>query len=205
MAVSRWPFTTARLLMRNSGLMFLFGEYIFFQTGIIRAPRHIQQDRAVLEYWRQKRPVQTAGITVEEEQRIERAVSQFLLTLGQFHKRLSDDRQQHVLLVQPHLRLRNVQRLTEVEQALFNYYTHVSQPSLDRFMQEIHLRISLEFADTWQVISTAAMHGWQDWVFLDYCHLTDQANQRIAWELTQTISSQGRYRPFSEGQSSSGD
>jgi hypothetical protein len=142
---------------------------------------------------------------VEEEQRIERAVSQFLLTLGQFHKRLSDDRQQHVLLVQPHLRLRNVQRLTEVEQALFNYYTHVSQPSLDRFMQEIHLRISLEFADTWQVISTAAMHGWQDWVFLDYCHLTDQANQRIAWELAQTISSQGRYRPFSEGQSSSGD
>ena len=41
-----------------------------------------------------------------------------------------------------------------------------------------------------------AMHQWEGWVFVDYCHFTKGANERVAQEISKFIVSDGTYNPF---------
>jgi len=41
-----------------------------------------------------------------------------------------------------------------------------------------------------------AVHDWEDWVFLDYCHFSESANRKIADEIANFILSNGKDKPF---------
>ncbi len=191
--VHHFPFAQGRFLMRNSALFYLLGEYLFFRSGIIRTPLNSDQDKDIFKYWlNQKTPTVNPSSSSPNPVR-ERAVQDFLRNLELFHQTLKYDKQKHLLLVQPCLNLRNPKKVKGVEKALYNYLNSNSHPFLD----SVHQFVQKKYANTPQVQSMDQVHQWEEWVFVDYCHFTKQANQRIAEELKAFILSKEEIYPFS--------
>ena len=102
-----------------------------------------------------------------------------------------------MLLIQPYLSLREPQKLKGTEKAVYNYYMYRTEHHpVDTFMYWLHEKARKRFTENDSVITMDAVHFWDDWVFVDYCHLTRQANRQISYELSQHIVSSGKYRPF---------
>jgi hypothetical protein len=186
--VKQWKFRAARLLMRNSASLYLLGEQLFFRSGIIRSARNSKQDPEVLRRWLKAADERkTAATASPVGPGLQKAADGFIDSLGSFHRQLTDDGQNHVLLVQPHLSLRDPGLLGDTERALLEYYWHENEGQIDAFMREIHRRIEGEFRQNPSVFSLSNLHRDSGWVFLDYCHLTREANLRIATDLARTI------------------
>ena len=194
--VNNSPFQQARFLMRNSAALFLLGEHIFYKTGIIRSPRNINRDKEVMRFWLQKGPAprQESGGPADPDQL--RAADVFIKTLKDFQQTLARERQKYLLLVQPHLTLRDPTGLGDVEKALYNYYSHTKEEAADTFMRVVDERVTVDFEPTSGIFSMSSLHYSSEWIFVDYCHLTSEANKIIAGELSRYILSEGGYRPF---------
>lgn len=101
------------------------------------------------------------------------------------------------MLVQPHLAFRDPSVLTEEERALMGYLRAASN---DRYKHSFFKNIY----DTIGVISRkdscirrmSEVYEWPGWIFVDYCHLTAKANERIARNLADHISTDGKLSIF---------
>ncbi len=196
--INRFPFRHARLLMRNSAFGFLVGESVFYRTGLIRNPRHSRQDPAVVREWLARPPTPDRdAIGAELDAGPARAVERYLSRLGDFHRQLSTDGQKHLLVVQPFLGLRDTDRLGDTEQALYNYAKATQAPALGRFMGAIHQGVEAAYPDHPNIVSTSALHASPEWIFVDYCHLTRDANRLVANALSESILRLERSKPFS--------
>jgi hypothetical protein len=192
--IHRFPIRQARALMRNSALAFLAGEALFFRSGIIRTPRNARQDPAILERWTGAALARPSSSPIQEQGT--RAADAYLETLLEFDAELEKDGRRHLLLVQPHLSWRDPTRLGRVERAVWNYYFH-STPTRSAFLGELHARA--RGLGRPSIVSMQALDGWPEWVFVDYCHFSAEANRRIAAELARAILSDGAERPFESG------
>ena len=197
--VNRFPLRQGRFLMRNSSFSFLFGERLLLGAGIIRNPAEARRDLEVFEHWLRKDGPPQDGLEIEPGPDRSRAVDRFLEALRDFDRELAADGQRHLLLVQPHLSLRDPSQAMPIERALLNYYAHRRDPGMDFFMQSLHRRIAADFASSRQIVSTDALHDSSRWIFLDDCHLALDANEIIAREISRHILSDGAYKPFRQG------
>lgn len=185
--VNRFPFRQARFLMSRSAFFFLAGELAFFRAGIIRNPGNTEQDPEVLAFWLRKGAHQPPDRAGQDDAGETRAVDAFFQQLEAFRRALLADGQKHLLLIQPHLSLRNPGKMTEIERGLYNYYTHTDLSSGERFIKTIHATLAARFPHDGAVFSIRAAHEREGWFFLDYCHLTSEANRLIATELAERI------------------
>jgi hypothetical protein len=180
--------------MRNSAFLFLSGEYLFFRTGVLRNARNTRQDPELVGAW-SKRDPPAGEPAFSTSADLTRGRDEFLRELSLFDQALNLDRQMHLLLVQPHLSLRDRSKLEGAERAVFNYYVAQSHGRGDSFSAALFRDLETHrLSDS--VVAMSAVHGWEGWVFVDYCHFTKDANRRIAAGLFDAIMSGGSRRPF---------
>jgi lysophospholipase L1-like esterase len=191
--IFRFPFREARFLMRNSAAMFLAGEYLFFKTNVIRNARNTRQDPQVLRTWLARVP---SLAPAQGSAAVERARAEFLVNIRLFDEEIRHDGRKHLLLVQPHVSLREPAAVTGVERAVFNYYMHGSAGRPDAFMSSVYQRSVGARIESEDVVYMDAVHDWPGWVFVDYCHFSKEANRRIAQALATHILTDGRERAF---------
>jgi hypothetical protein len=119
---------------------------------------------------------------------IGRAVDSFYTVLRQFDSVLTQKKQDHLLLIQPHLSLRDTGFMHETERALYNYYANAT----DRAQQNTYLRELFSAYDKYAragmpVRSLNDMHTLKTRVFVDYCHFTREANEYVARQIAAYI------------------
>ena len=190
----RWPFREFRFLMRNSALCFLVGEYVYAKSGIIRTPVSSSRDLETYRKWLGQSgilgPVNPLG---EGEPR---ATAAFFGHLNALQQELRADGVQHLLLIQPHLSLRDTTQLKSAERAVYNYYAKTGG-RVHGFLSGLHTSAK----GMGSIFPMSTPHEWEFEVFVDYCHFTAEANRRISEELSKAILSGGDYRPFSSSAS----
>ncbi|OGV35026.1 MAG: hypothetical protein A2020_10865 [Lentisphaerae bacterium GWF2_45_14] len=194
--IYKFPYRQCRWLMRNSALAFLVGEYVFFKSGIIRNAKNVKQDSNVLGYWLNQDKAKKAAVSNANADNL-RAVASFMRELEKFNNILKYDGQNYLLLVQPHLSMRNPEKLKDVELAVYHYRLSTNS-MVDPFMPSIHGETIKNYAENKNVVSMNAMHSWDGWIFVDYCHFSEQANKRIAEEIASFILSGGKQDIFKE-------
>jgi hypothetical protein len=112
---------------------------------------------------------------------IQRAVDSFYTSLLNFDSLLSGKNQRHLLLVQPHLSLRNARDLNETEKALHNYYVSASgKASQNTYLRELYNSFDAHLKAGMPVRHLGEMHTLKGQVFTDYCHFTREANEYAA-------------------------
>lgn len=188
--IYKFPYKEARWFMRHSALAFLVGEYVFFKSGIIRNAKNVKQDQKVFEYWLAQNNGSTVSPANPTPENL-RAAASFMRELEKFNHLLKYDGQNYLLLVQPHLTLRNPAKLKDIELAIYHYRLSVS-PTTDSFMSAISTGVKTKYPADKHVVSMDAVHNWDDWVFVDYCHFSKEANTKIAGEIAEFILSGGK-------------
>lgn len=130
---------------------------------------------------------------VENDKRVAMSSSAFLKEISAFETRLKQDGKKYLFLAQPYLAFRDSSQLTSEERALNNYLRKVEYDKYKlTFLRKVY--------DTIDVISKSDVHiqnmtgplKWPGWTFVDYCHFTRGANEKIAYELANFIISDGK-------------
>lgn len=128
---------------------------------------------------------------------IERGIESFTFWLSKYDSTLTARNQKHLLLIQPHMFLRDTTVLINAEKAVNHYYRTVYQDSLKQtFLRSIYNHFSFMDSIHKNIVTMNAVESWPGWVFVDYCHFTDDANRKIAKEIYNYIISDGKVIPF---------
>ena len=132
---------------------------------------------------------------------IGRAVDNFTMWLFKYDSVLNSHHQKHLLLLQLNMFLRDTSNLSETEQAVNHYYRQEFQDkSKHTFLREIYNRFSHIDSLHRNIITMESVHHWPGFVFVDYCHFSDEATKRIAAEIFMYINSDGHAPIFSNKQ-----
>ena len=112
----------------------------------------------------------------------------FYYYLNKFDTILSNANQHHLLLIQPHLSLRDATVMNTTEKALFNYYCQNSNnPVFNSYYRKIYSLYD-SFAKNKSTIRLLQdMHSMKEQIFLDYCHFTPNANEYLASYIADII------------------
>jgi len=128
---------------------------------------------------------------------IKRAVDTFSMWLLKYDSTLNSCKQKHLLLLQPHMFLRDTGNLSEVEKAVNHYYRVSYQDSKQHaFLNEVYKRFSVSDSLHKNIVSMTAVDHWPEWIFVDYCHFSDEATLKIAKEIYIYIMSDGQKAIF---------
>ena len=111
------------------------------------------------------------------------------------------DKQKHLLLVQPFLINRNIQKMPPVERAVYNYMAAGRQKSSNSLIyldygQHIFSLLAEKLSKSNNIYTMESMHNWDGWVFVDEVHLSKEANKKIAQGISEFIISDGVFIPF---------
>lgn len=137
-------------------------------------------------------PIQWAAFTDD----IQRANYSFDSWINKYDSILTARHTKHLLLIQPHISFRDTIHLCQAEKALFHYYESTFQNSnLHSFLRILYNQFSLKESSS-PIFTMTSVHHWEGWVFVDYCHFTDDATKKIAGEIFNYIISNGTRKPF---------
>ena len=128
------------------------------------------------------------------DERVLRSSGAFLREEQEFARELEKDGKRYLLLVQPYLSFRDSSVMGLEEMALDHYLREkMNDGSKQAFLKQAYAGV-----DTGG-LHIRAMPGvarWPGWVFVDYCHFTKAANERIAGELADYMASDGKMEIF---------
>ena len=121
----------------------------------------------------------------------------FLREMHTWEDRLRQDHKKYLFLVQPYLPFRDTALLTLEERALRQYLLKTDyDPYKVTFFREVYDSVAvLERTDP-HIQTMSGVDHWPGWTFVDYCHFTRDANERIASELARWIQSDGNIPIF---------
>jgi hypothetical protein len=128
------------------------------------------------------------------DERVRRSADVFLREEREFAGSLDGEGKHYLLLVQPYLAFRDSVVSGPEETALDHYWREKMNDGYEyAFLKQVY-----ESANTGNLhIQTMLGVGkWPGWVFVDYCHFTKAANERIAGELADFIVSDGKMPIF---------
>lgn len=112
----------------------------------------------------------------------------FYYYLNKFDTILSNANQHHLLLIQPHLSLRDATVMNTTEKALFNYYCYSSNnPVFNSYYRKIYSLYDSLAKNKSTIQLLQDMHSLKEQIFLDYCHLTPDANEYLASYIADII------------------
>jgi hypothetical protein len=142
--------------------------------------------------------------------RVQRSANTFIKRELAFASELGREGKKYLLLAQPYLAFRDSAVLGEEELALGHYLrTAKNDGNRHAFLRAVYDGIDgpdslRDFAGFHGIgnsgeLNIRTMWGvlhWPGWVFVDYCHFTKAANERIAGELAEYIAADGKMRIF---------
>jgi hypothetical protein len=178
----------------HSALFNFIKQKIFAFKHQLRANAAVKGNFPVRTKWANSQvpPVKPSILTAD----IKRAADRFSNMLLTYDSTLTAAHRKHLLLLQPHMFLRDTLQLTEVEKAVNHYYrSDDREKDKQAFLAEIYSRFSNDSAHT-AIIPMTAVHHWNGFVFVDYCHFSDEATLKIANEIAAYMLSDGRKNIF---------
>ncbi len=89
----------------------------------------------------------------------------------------------HLHFIQPHLSLRKAENMRSTEKIVAQYYSTLKKDTMNTYFKNIH---EIKWPSE-KIIPLNEMHHLPYWVFVDYCHLTKEANLYIAHKIAQKI------------------
>jgi hypothetical protein len=128
------------------------------------------------------------------DERVLRSSGAFLREEQEFARELEKEGKHYLLLVQPYLAFRESSVLGLEELALDHYLREKMNDGYKHaFLKQVY-----EGVDTggFHIQAMPGVAKWPGWVFVDYCHFTKAANERIAAELADYIAMDGKMRIF---------
>lgn len=127
------------------------------------------------------------------DERVRSSVGAFLSEEREFAGALERDKRHYLLLVQPYLAFRDSSVLGPEEKALNHYLRQeMNDPYKHAFLKGVYESVGADLH--FQTMS--GVEKWPGWVFVDYCHFTKAANERIAAELADYIAADGKMEIF---------
>lgn len=124
---------------------------------------------------------------------IKRAVDNFSSWISKYDSMLTARDQKHLLLLQPHMFFRDTTALTITEKAVNHYYRAQMQDAKQHcFLNELYRKFSKPDSLHRNIMTMQSVHRWKEWVFVDYCHFTEEATKKIAFEIYTYILSGGK-------------
>jgi hypothetical protein len=195
-----FPVKQLRMIAKHSAFAYLVGEYIYYKSGVLEAPLNTPSDPKEKEYWL-NRPMEAPSITpkkvAQASNETKASFNGFIRDLSLFQKKLELDGQKHLLLIQPELKMRNISKMPAVERATYNLMeTIAGKRNGIELEQNLHTLFPENRFKSKNIFSMAAVHDWDGYVFVDYCHFSKEANKKIVREIAKFIETQGAYQPF---------
>ena len=190
-----FPLNAIVFLTSHSAFINAVKQAIFHMRQSWRAESNRQKQFPYRQKWRDTAvpPVRFSVVS----RGIQDAVDSFALTLHKYDSLLSSQHINHLLLVQPHMSLRDTTQLGDEEKAV-NHYYRAAFNDADRnlFMKLLHRKFGTQVPAAKNIFSMDAVHRWKEEVFVDYCHFTVAANKKIAAEICRYIISSGKAPVF---------
>jgi hypothetical protein len=189
----KMPLTRTFFMMSNSALYYKLAKFKYYFLNEKRKRQKLDSLDINRIYW-SKIKSGPISFEIENQQLLQNALTTFKQELLNFDSYLNQKNQKHLLLIQPHLAFRDTNSLKMVEKSVFNYFSNYHDDSKrNTFLKGIY---NFSGYTSHNIHSMEKMHSWKDWLFVDYCHFTKGANERIANEIGQYILSDAVYKPF---------
>jgi hypothetical protein len=135
-------------------------------------------------------------LTALSDLRVLRSTNAFLREEREFAGLLEREGKHYLLLVQPYLAFRKTSVLGQEEMALNHYLReNMNDRYKHAFLREVNYSVE-QIGDSLHIHAMSGVEKWPGWVFVDYCHFTTTANERIAGELAEYIASDGKMLIF---------
>jgi hypothetical protein len=128
------------------------------------------------------------------DERVRRSADAFLREEREFAGALDVGGKHYLLLVQPYLAFRDSVVSGPEETALDHYWREKMNDGYKyAFLKQVYEGID---TGNLHMQTMLGVGKWPGWVFVDYCHFTKAANERIAAELADHIAADGKMRIF---------
>jgi hypothetical protein len=159
-------------------------------------------------YWAHAAP--EGLLCTDGDKRVRRSADAFIRRELAFAGALEREGKKYLLLAQPYLAFRDSTVLGREEMALSHYlratkndgyrhaflravYEGIDGPDSLRRFAGIH---GIGNSGNLHIRTMSGVHRWPGWVFVDYCHFTKMANERIGAALADYIAADGKMRIF---------
>jgi len=202
--VNTFPIKQLRIMSSLSAAAFLIGEYIYYESGVIEVPLETSPDPKLMEFWLDH-PIEIPPSIPKESAHVPSEIKtwfeEYFRNLSLFQNMLELDKQKHLLLVQPFLINRNIQKMPPVERAVYNYMAAGRQKRSNSLVyldygQSIFSLLAEKLSKSNSIFTMESMHNWDGWVFVDEVHLSKETNKKIAQGISEFIISDGTLIPF---------
>lgn len=175
---SKHPFIEQLEWMKRSALIFcvLRGKY-----NVSESLKEEPNREAIIKRWN---AFQGERTFLKDSNLVHKGVALFQQSIEAQSEWLEQKGIKHLHFIQPHLSLRDKEKMAPLERTVYNYYGSLQRDTLSTFMREIH---QLKWKSS-KILALPEVHKLPFWVFVDYCHLTKEANQYLAHRMFQLIS-----------------
>lgn len=175
-ALFKFPLNTIIPVTSHSAFINKTKQWLFHVKLSGRLQRNQQQHYPARTLWADKPPAELKFAPPNAA--TEKAVQAFYTELRQFDSLLTANKQPHLLYIQPVLMYRDTAAMNTTERALYNYYTTAyNDPFNNAFKQRLYNSKDSLPPGT-RILHE--LHSWPQQAFVDYCHLTAQANKYVA-------------------------
>jgi hypothetical protein len=135
----------------------------------------------------------------EGDQRVDLSHRAFIREMLAFEARLKQDGKKYLFLAQPYLAFKDTSLLTGEENALNNYLRKADYDKYKiTFLKKTYDSIDVISKNDLHIQNMSGVHKWPGWTFVDYCHFTRTANEKIARELANFIVADGNVPIFTQ-------
>ena len=207
MPFHRFPLNWIVPITQHSAFFNFLKQGVYHMRLNGRMQKNQRQGFPVRSHWAHAAPA--ALLFAYGDEKVSRSAQAFLKEEIGFAGELQRDGKKYLLLVQPYLAFRNSEFMGEEELALSHYlraakndgYLHAFLAALDEGIQGSD---SVRLGREYRICNDRNLHlrtmlgvlHWQGWVFVDYCHFTKTANERIAAEFAEYIAADGKMEIF---------
>ncbi len=194
MPFHQFPLNWIVPITQHSAFFYLLKQEVYQVKMRARLRRNEESGFALRNFWASREELRLP--TALSDPRVLRSTNAFLREEREFAGVLEKGGKHYLLLVQPYLAFRKTGILGQEEMALNHY---LREKMNDRyklaFLREVNASVE-EIGDSLHIQTMSGVEKWPGWVFVDYCHFTKAANERIAAELADYIAADGKMRIF---------
>lgn len=190
----RFPLNWIVPITQHSALFNLMKQQLYAVRMRSRARRNDEIGSALRNFWATR--AELPLLSALSDRRVLRSTRAFLREEREFAGELEQDKRHYLLLVQPYLAFRNTSVLGQEEMALNHY---LREKWNDRYKYAFLSEVNYDagnIGDSLHIQTMRGVRNWPGWVFVDYCHFTTSANERIAAGLADYIGSDGKLGIF---------
>ena len=194
MPFQRFPLSWIVPVTQHSAFFNLLKQTIYGVRMRARVRRNEEGGFTLRNFWASR--AELPLLTAISDLRVLRSTNAFLREEREFAGLLEQEGKHYLLLVQPYLAFRKTNVLGQEEMALNHY---LREKMNDRykigFLREVNASVE-EMGDSLHIHTMSGVEKWPGWVFVDYCHFTKAANERIAAGLADYIAADGKMPIF---------